>query len=570
MIGKVLDNRYELVEFIGKGGMALVYRAIDKRTGHSVAVKILRPEYNQDAEFSARFQREALAASRMSHHNIVNLLDVGQVDNMRYLVMEYVQGRTLKDVIRQKGALPPTVAAQIGIRILSALQHAHKNGIIHRDIKPQNVLVHKDGLIKVADFGIARVAGWDTVGQEDSVMGSVHYFSPEQAQGKPVTAASDLYSVGVVLYEMLTGRPPFDGETPIAVAMKHISSKPQPISEINPAVPPAMERVVEKALEKQPGRRYQSALEMAQDLQRSMQEPDGTWMTRLPDKPISPLEYHSGNTGSQTALHTSRSAWTRVGAATLIVLVIGGLLFGALRIYDQVINTTEAPYCIDETEENLQRIGIRTGLNIEITRTSDAIKPPGTVIMQSPEYGTIMRKGETLCLTVSTGPEEQQIPDLTGENVDEARKKLDRLGFTLLVLPERTLDSSPWDTVLSQKPEAGELMPNGTVVQVVLSGGSVTLPDFVGMTYDDAKSMVKQLKLSLREIQRIPVDNATQFERVAAQFFSDDTSNAYVPGDQVMQQTQVTLAIYIPSEAALAAAAEATEAALQSTQEAAP
>ena len=165
---------------------------------------------------------------------------------MRYLVMEYVQGRTLKEVIKQKGALPPTVAAQIGIRILSALQHAHKNGIIHRDIKPQNVLVHKDGLIKVADFGIARVAGWDTVSTEDSVMGSVHYFSPEQAQGKPVTVASDLYSVGVVLYEMLTGRPPFDGDTPVAVAMQHIGSKPQPISEINPTVPPAMEKVVEK------------------------------------------------------------------------------------------------------------------------------------------------------------------------------------------------------------------------------------------------------------------------------------------------------------------------------------
>ncbi|MBR5110925.1 MAG: Stk1 family PASTA domain-containing Ser/Thr kinase [Clostridia bacterium] len=569
MIGKVLDNRYDLVEFIGKGGMALVYRAVDRRTGHSVAVKILRPEYNQDAEFSARFQREALAASRMSHHNIVNLLDVGQVDNMRYLVMEYVQGRTLKEVIRQKGALPPTIAAQIGIRILSALQHAHKKGIIHRDIKPQNVLVDQDGLIKVADFGIARVAGWDTVSSEDSVMGSVHYFSPEQAQGKPVTAASDLYSVGVVLYEMLTGKPPFEGETPVAVAMQHIGSKARPISEINPAVPPAMERVVEKAMEKKPANRYQSAFEMAQDLQRALQEPDGTWMTRLPDKTALNQELHSGNTGKQNTVSSGSSVWKRAGAAVMILVVIGGMLFGALRIYDQVVNTTEAPYCLDEEEADARRLAIRAGLLLEITRTSDAIKPTGTVIMQSPEYGTIMRKGETLCLTISTGPEEQQIPNLIGKTVDEAKTELDRFGFTLLALPNRVISNSPWDTVLTQKPAPGDMMPNGTVVQVTLSGGSVTLPDFVGMTRKDALFMVQQMKLTLVEIREIPVDDATQFERVAAQFISDGDSKEFKPGDQVMQQTQVTLAVYVPSEAAKAATAT-TEPASTPRQEATP
>ncbi|NLD82720.1 MAG: serine/threonine protein kinase, partial [Clostridiales bacterium] len=248
MIGRILDSRYELVEFIGKGGMALVYRAIDRRTGHSVAVKILRPEYNQDAEFSSRFEREATAASRMSHHNIVNLLDVGQDGDIRYLVMEYVNGQTLKDVIRQKGALSPQVAAQIGIRILSALQHAHNNGIIHRDIKPQNILMDAEGHIKVADFGIARVAGANTISTDDSVMGSVHYFSPEQAKNENVTFASDLYSVGVCLYEMMTGQPPFDGETPVSVALQHINAVPRPMRELKPDIPPSMERVVQKAM----------------------------------------------------------------------------------------------------------------------------------------------------------------------------------------------------------------------------------------------------------------------------------------------------------------------------------
>ena len=213
---------------------------------------------------------------------------------------------------------------------------------------------------------------------------------------------------------------------------------------------------------------------------------------------------------------------------------------------------------------------IRAGLALDITRTSDAIKPAGTVIMQSPEYGTVMRKGETLCVTVSTGPEEQMIPNVVGKSVTEARTELDRLGFTLLVLPEREISAEPWDTVLSQNPKSGELMPNSTVVQVTLSGGSVVLPNFVGMTRKDALFMVQQMKLTLTEIRQIPVDDATQFERVAAQFFTDDASNDYQPGEKVMQQTQVTLAVYVPSEAALAAAAEATEDAPQSTQEAAP
>ncbi|MBE5783845.1 MAG: PASTA domain-containing protein [Clostridiales bacterium] len=554
MIGKMLDNRYELVEFVGKGGMALVYRATDHRTGHAVAVKILRPEFNQDAEFLGRFEREATTASKMSHHNIVNLLDMGQDGDIRYLVMEYVKGRTLKEVIRQKGALPPNVAAQIGIRILSALQHAHKNGIIHRDIKPQNILVHADGHIKVADFGIARVAGSNTISSDDSVMGSVHYFSPEQAKGESVTISSDLYSVGVVLYEMMTGTPPFDGETPVAVALQHISGKAKAMSEVNPAVPPAMERVVEKAMEKRVDKRYQSALEMAQDLQRALQEPDGTWLGRLPDKqaaqPAVPMP-----TVRQKPVRSPKWLWTRIGMMVIAAAVFIGIGIGGVRIYDEIVNTTEAPYCLDETENEALRMIARAGLKYKITRTSDDSAPAGVVILQSPEYGTSMRRNETIFLTISTGPQEQQVPRVDGMAVEEARVELEKMGFTLLALPERVLSTTPWDTVLSQSPQEGEMLPNGGVVLVTLSGGSVTLPNLVGMTRNEAMLAIQQLRLNLTEIKEIPVRDQSQFDRVAAQQYMDANLEQYEVGEQAMQQTQVTLAIYVAAPADEATAA---------------
>ena len=268
---KILANRYRLTEQIGMGGMAIVYRAVDLRTGHNVAVKVLRPEYNEDSEFISRFQREAEAASKMTHHNIVNLLDVGMDGENRYLVMEYVQGKTLKTVIQERGKLSPALAGQITIRILSALEHAHRNGIVHRDIKPQNILVHADGHIKVADFGIARIANSSTLTKGDNVMGSVHYFSPEQAKGEGANATSDLYSTGVVLYEMLTGKVPYDGDNPVAVAMQHLHATPVPIQNLAPDVPPALVRVCMKAMEKNPAMRYQTARDMAADIRAALE-----------------------------------------------------------------------------------------------------------------------------------------------------------------------------------------------------------------------------------------------------------------------------------------------------------
>jgi len=253
MIGRVISGRYVIQAIVGTGGMAVVYRAFDKKKNRIVAIKVLRPEFESDEEFVRRFSREAEAASKVSHENIVNMLDVGTDGDLRYIVMEYVDGQTLKDMIRQQGFLNPDTAIRMTIRILAAVDHAHRNGIVHRDIKPQNILVDADGHVKVADFGIARLKAAQTTrvdsdGQGISALGSVHYFSPEQARGEVADEKSDLYSVGVVMYEMLTGQVPFDGETSVSVALKHVSEEPRSMREHQSSITKALDEVVMRAL----------------------------------------------------------------------------------------------------------------------------------------------------------------------------------------------------------------------------------------------------------------------------------------------------------------------------------
>ena len=273
---RVLSGRYELIEIVGTGGMAIVYRALDQKTGREVAVKLLRPEFERDEEFVRRFSHEAKAAAQVAHENIVNMLDVG-FDGVPYIVMEFVRGQTLKDLIRSVGSIPPRQAVAMALRILAALDHAHRNNIVHRDIKPQNILVDENGMIKVADFGIARLttSATMTATGDGSFFGSVHYISPEQARGEKADEKSDLYSVGVVLYEMLTGQVPFDSESAVSIAIKHIGETPRSIRELKPELPRALEQILQKALSKDPADRYQSASEMAADLKRSLTNPRG-------------------------------------------------------------------------------------------------------------------------------------------------------------------------------------------------------------------------------------------------------------------------------------------------------
>ena len=525
MTERILANRYRLIEQIGMGGMAIVYRAVDLRTGHNVAVKVLRPEYNEDREFISRFQREAEAASKMTHHNIVNLLDVGQVDSIRYLVMEYVRGKTLKQVIEEKAPLPYDIAGQIAIRILSALQHAHNNGIIHRDIKPQNILVHSEGHIKVADFGIARIEGDATQNKNDSVMGSVYYFSPEQASGQTVTAAGDIYSVGVVLYEMLTGTVPFDGDTPVAVALQHVSVEPRPVTDLVPGIPASMERIVRKAMEKKPEKRYQSAMEMAQDLHRALHDPQRDWsvttQTDVPIPLISQVENTHPNNGRR-----DRTKWMYRGISALLAVMMAlVLIFGVYKAYDMIFNVASVPYLINEYEDKAVQLLVRSGLTPSITRTSDGEKPAGAVIMQNPGYDVRLKKGDIVYLTVSTGPVRQEVPDLSGKTEQEAREILSKVGFNLLVLPEREVSREAVGTVVRQSPRAGEIAVQNGIIQVALSGGCVLLQDLTGYSYNEALGILEKMGVEVKDVKEMPISNEAIDGTVASQQYLDKNGN---------------------------------------------
>ncbi len=538
MEGMVFADRYKLVEFIGQGGMSLVYRAVDIRTGHSVAIKILKTEYNSDKEFLERFQREAQAASLMSHHNIVNLLDVGVEGEHRYLVLEYVKGSTLKDIIQRKGRLNTNTAISITIRILSALQHAHDNGIIHRDIKPQNVLVHADGHIKVADFGIARMTNAFTISKGDTVVGSVHYSSPEQATGSVVEATSDIYSTGVVLYEMLTGHVPFQGDTPVSVAMQHIKAPPPPIELDNPDVPPAVVAVVLKAMEKNPKKRYQSARDMADALIRARDgraEPN-TVTQAEPAKPNrSESAQASGNSASgRHPVHRKRSASTGwVVTMAMAGLVFTVLIIGVLQIWQDAVNRAVAPDLIGQTWEDGKKQLEREQLNWQLSEANHDTVPEGSVISQLPEPEATMKKNDTVFVTISKGPQQVEMPEIVGLLTEEAQQKLKEKGLSLSGY--KTVSDEPINTVLTQNPEKGSPCKAGQEVQVTISGGSTTVPEVTEMTYEKAIEKLAEASLAGGKIEYIEVTDENEAGIVKAQ--------SPVAGTLAVLQAQVTLSV---------------------------
>ncbi len=502
MIGRLLSGRYRIEAVVGTGGMAVVYRALDIETGRTVAIKVLRPEYESDMEFVRRFSREAEAAAKMSHENIVNLLDVGIDNEMRYIVMEYVDGRTLKEMIREEGRIHPDVALRMTLRILAAVDHAHRNGIVHRDIKPQNILVDMDGQVKVADFGIARLktAQSAEADGDTSALGSVHYLSPEQARGEVADEQSDLYSVGIVLYEMLTGHVPFDGDTSVSVALKHVSEAPRSMRSHNPHISKALDEVVMRALCKDQERRYQTAAEMAADLRKTITNPKGGFV-QYPkvegEEPEKPERRGYRRAGHDSRRGPGRDRAVRMGiliGAVVLVCAMVALAFYLRELRDSVI----MPNLIGQEQtaalEAMESLGIETTV---VNAYSEEYEG-GSVMLQSREAGDRLRRDAQITLTVSLGSQWYLLADMRGWEMEEALSALEAAGVAQYGV-SFTQSDDPVGTVVSVDCEPG-WTSRDVPITVKVSGHSVSVPSLTGLDFDAAREVVETEGLTLGEV----------------------------------------------------------------------
>ncbi|NLU25835.1 MAG: Stk1 family PASTA domain-containing Ser/Thr kinase [Hungateiclostridium thermocellum] len=525
MVGQILGNRYELIEKIGGGGMADVYKARCKLLNRFVAIKILKPEFINDEEFLKRFTIEAQAAASLSHPNIVSIYDVGQENDIHYIVMEYVNGQTLKEYLDENGALYWKDAVNIAIQICQAIEHAHKNHVVHRDIKPHNILLTKDGMLKVTDFGIARAVSSSTITMAGNAIGSVHYFSPEQARGGFTDEKSDLYSLGIVLYELLTGRVPFDGESPVAVAIKHIQDEPEEPINIKEDIPTGVNSIVMRAIQKDQALRYQSASELLNDLYKVLKQPDAQFAktrttedsptVRIPSikKKELVLEMDtSGKAGDDAVKKKKKDNKTTVWAVVtsiLVIFVLGALMVKGLGpVVYSMFNKPEDFIVEDYTNQNFYEVkGKLSQYNIEaieIRKHDDQI-PKDRIISQDKAVGERIKPGEfaKIEFVVSDGPLLVKIPDLRRMEYRQAVIELRQLGLEANVIDEYS-DVVSKGVVIRTEPDINAEVKPGTVVNVYKSLGPEIkyslVPNLIGKTKSEALNLLVGAKLTMGKI----------------------------------------------------------------------
>lgn len=513
----LLGERYELGGLLGRGGMADVRIGRDLRLGRQVAIKQLRPDLASDETFQARFRREAQSAAALNHPSIVAVYDTGETvdvhgNHIPYIVMEHVDGHTLRDITQDGRRVLPERALGIVADVLGALDYSHRQGIIHRDIKPANVMLTPNGEVKVMDFGIARALADSSMTQTAAVIGTAQYLSPEQARGETVDARSDIYSTGCLLYELLTGRPPFVGESPVSVAYQHVREEARPPSQFNPDVSSDIDNIVAKALAKRTADRYQSAAEMKADIQRlaaggTVAPPEKT--SAMGATTAAAVDALAGLSGSQNTQLTpavpggTRSAgrppapprrakkrgrgW--VWAVMGVVLVAAAL--GAAWALKSDTKTTQVavPDVVGRPYEEAQ-VQLR-GLKFQVTEVEQADQdvPEGDVISQDPAGGSNAAEGSTVTLTVSTGAEQVEIPPLAGYDFEEARKLLE--GKDLTVVKDENDSSAPKDEVINTNPPPGEMVDVGSTVTIIVSRGETRVPRVVGLTGNDARDRLR-------------------------------------------------------------------------------
>jgi len=512
---ELLGGRYELQEPIGRGGMATIYRAIDRRIGRRVAVKVLRDTYSTDVKFVTRFRREAEAASMLTHPNIVQVYDYGQSGDSYYIVMEYVQGVDLRRYLRSASGVTIDRMVEIAHDVASALGAAHRRGIVHRDVKPQNILINEEGIVKLTDFGIASLykdLSAERLTTTGMTLGTVQYYAPEQAQGEIVTPAADVYSLGIVIYEMLCGHPPFDGDTPVAVAVRHIQEPPTPPHLINPAVPPALEEIILRCLEKAPERRYADggalayALEIYQDAVAAggpISLPPG--IGALPSGPIAGLQHADSTRPVDAASGTVPQTAVQPGArrgppqqsrlmnlTTILLLIVALALLGMSCFFaDQmgllsmivpratpVAQQAQVPNLVTMQLDDARTRARQAGFKLHVQEQQpdpNGKYPAGAIISQSPSPGTMAPKGSVIQVIVSSGEKQVTVPNLTGLTLSTVRQVLARDNLTLGTVTTEISDLPP-GTVVSQTPQAFEQVSPGTAVNVMVSEAPAPAP----------------------------------------------------------------------------------------------
>jgi eukaryotic-like serine/threonine-protein kinase len=529
LLNSVFDGRYLIIRKLGTGGMANVYLAEDQELGRRVAIKILDDRHANDVQFVERFRREATNAAGLSHPNIVSIYDRGEAEGTYYIAMEYLDGRTLKELILRRGPAPVKTAIDYTRQILAALRFAHKNGIVHRDIKPHNVLVDSEGRLKVTDFGIAR-AGASQMTEAGSIIGTAQYLSPEQAKGAPVDQTSDIYSVGIVLYELLTGAVPYTGDTPVEIAMKHLSQVPEPPSTLEPQIPHEIDSIVLRSLAKDPADRYQSADEMDADLERAA--------NGLPVAPATEeaatMVLSAVDTGTMAALgggrgesprapvyydeppRRRRSLWPWLVALLLVAAAVVAGWYVYMQLQSQL--KSNQPIAVENyvglhESDAVFKIHQR-GLTPNVVRRPNDVQPETIVYQQDPQPGNRIDKGNTVTIFVSTGKPKVVVPDVHGKSSVDAVQALASAGLkTKLATVASNL---PPDTVTAQDPKAGKKVVVGTLVHINISKGPTTVgvPLVVGELYDQAAA---QLQAAGFAVARLDVNSSQPAGTVISQ-----------------------------------------------------
>lgn len=517
----LLDNRYRILSKIGVGGMADVYKGEDTLLGRPVAIKILHANFASDDEFVSRFKREAQAAGKLNHPNIVNMYDVGYDQDMHYIIMEYVDGETLKEYITRHHRLSIDEAVKITISIGEGLEHAHAMGIVHCDIKPHNVIITNTGRVKVTDFGIARAMNsTNTVMYTNSIMGSAHYLSPEQASGKSVDGNTDIYSLGVVLYEMLTGKVPFEGDTPIAVALKHVREKVIPPTRYNPSIPPLLESVVLKALAKNPVDRFESISEMMGDLRLSQgftmgktqrHEPYDFATQMIPAVDPDTLDDFSDIDDTTPKEVQKKSMLSKIASIPQKYIVLSAAVIfliaflGAFLSYGNFwSNTTvDVPNVVGKQVSVAKNILEDKHLRVSTSEVTNTDVPAGQVISQSPGAGEKVKEQRTIHLVVSKGVGDITVPDLSGMTVEQARQRLKDLGLVVGKITQGSVEGKPDNTIVAQSPSGDSKVSKGTTVDLVVNKPQtkkVKMPDVVGMTLKDARQVLGSNNIGVNQI----------------------------------------------------------------------